>query len=170
MVFTDSEETWQRLDYSLFMNSPISLYWKKEIWRTDLNWFEENNYRVIFMDAAKWKTEKDFHSEIKNLLEFPDHYGGNLDALNDCLSDIEFGEFDGIVIGLENYDEWHKKDKDCAEMILDIMADCSYHHLLFGNRLAVLVQSNDPQIEFKPVGQRPVVWNPKEWLNKNRGL
>ncbi len=122
------------------------------------------------MDAAKWKTEKDFHNEIKNLLEFPDHYNGNLDALNDCLCDIEFGKFDGMVIALENYDEWHRKNKDCSETILDIMADCSYHHLLFGNRLAVLVQSNDPQIEFKPVGQKPVMWNPKEWQNKNRGL
>lgn len=42
--------------------------------------------------------------------------------------------------------------------------------LLFGLRLIVLVQSNDPEISFDPVGGRSVMWNGREWFNKSRGL
>ena len=37
-------------------------------------------------------------------------------------------------------------------------------------RLLTLAQSDDPRIEFEPVGAHPVIWNPREWLDKNRGL
>lgn len=170
MVFTDSEITWQRLDYRLLMNSPVALYWKKEIWRNDISWFKDHKYQIVQIDTGLWSSQDDFHSHIKDSLDFPNYYGCNLDAFNDCLGDLQFTGVDGIVIAFENYDKWNSKAKEVSQVILDIIARCSYHHLLFGNRLVALVQSNDAKIEFKPVGQRPAMWNPQEWLNKNRGL
>jgi hypothetical protein len=38
------------------------------------------------------------HSDLAALLEFPDYYGRNLDALNDCLRDVaaaDYGVRDG---------------------------------------------------------------------------
>ncbi|NJL76054.1 MAG: hypothetical protein HC892_14575 [Saprospiraceae bacterium] len=40
----------------------------------------------IILDGNNIKTVEDFHREIKNVLDFPDHYGNNLDALWDCLT------------------------------------------------------------------------------------
>ena len=40
----------------------------------------------VILDGSKLKNQNDFHKEIKELLQFPDHYGENLDALWDCLT------------------------------------------------------------------------------------
>lgn len=41
------------------------------------------------------------HSEIKNALDFPDYYGGNLDALHDCLTD-DYGS-EAVLIEIYGY-------------------------------------------------------------------
>ncbi|MDE5946599.1 MAG: NUDIX domain-containing protein [Oscillospiraceae bacterium] len=53
----------------------------------------------IFLD--KFMSERDLHIELKEKLGFPDYYGGNLDALNDCLDEIETLDVD-IYISDEN--------------------------------------------------------------------
>jgi hypothetical protein len=50
------------------------------------------------------------------------------------------------------------------------MALASWHCLLFGRRLLTLAQCDDPRAAFDPVGAHPALWNPREWLDKNRGL
>jgi len=40
----------------------------------------------IILEGSRIKTIEDFHREIKNVLELPDYYGNNLDALWDCLT------------------------------------------------------------------------------------
>ena len=54
--------------------------------------------------------------------------------------------------------------------MLDILAGQARTAILIGNRVICLVQSNDPQLTFDPVGAMPVMWNDAEWLNANRGL
>jgi len=41
---------------------------------------------IKVLDGSKLKTIKDFHTEIQLVLELPDYYGKNLDALWDCLT------------------------------------------------------------------------------------
>ena len=38
------------------------------------------------MKGAEIKSEESFHSQIKEVLELPEYYGENLDALWDCLT------------------------------------------------------------------------------------
>lgn len=38
------------------------------------------------LDADKMNDKKTAHEHMKEVFEFPDYYGMNLDALNDCLS------------------------------------------------------------------------------------
>jgi ribonuclease inhibitor len=40
----------------------------------------------VILEGEKLKNIEDFHKEISKLLEFPDYYGNNLDALWDCLT------------------------------------------------------------------------------------
>ena len=42
--------------------------------------------------------------------------------------------------------------------------------LLTGKRLIILVQSDDPCMEFNQLGGVSAEWNRREWLNKDRGL
>lgn len=61
-------------------------------------------------------------------------------------------------------------DRRTAQILLDIFAYQARCAILIGNRIIYLVQSNDPQLSFEPVGAMPVMWNDAEWLNSKRGL
>ena len=39
----------------------------------------------IIIDFSKYASIADFHDDIAARLNFPAHYGRNLDALNDCI-------------------------------------------------------------------------------------
>ena len=40
------------------------------------------------LSAAGWQTARQAHEALAGALVFPDHYGYNLDALFDCLTDL----------------------------------------------------------------------------------
>jgi ribonuclease inhibitor len=42
--------------------------------------------KEIVFDSLDVENLDQLHAELARLLEFPDYYGGNLDALYDCLS------------------------------------------------------------------------------------
>jgi len=42
----------------------------------------------IVLDFGTCSTEKELHAYLKEQFGFPDHYGENLDALYDCLTDL----------------------------------------------------------------------------------
>ena len=42
---------------------------------------------TIFLDASSYRTAAELHQALKLLLDLPDYYGGNADALYDCLSE-----------------------------------------------------------------------------------
>lgn len=43
---------------------------------------------VVSIDCRRIACREDLHAMMKEALAFPDHYGSNLDALHDCLTDI----------------------------------------------------------------------------------
>ncbi len=96
--------------------------------------------------------------------------GRNLNALNDCISVIEVPAEGGLVLVLRRFDVFASCQRETAQGVLDVLADNARRFLLFGRRLLVLVQSDDPRISLEPVGATVVGWNPKEWLNEDRGL
>ena len=42
---------------------------------------------TICLFGADYESPRALHEALKNLLEFPDYYGMNADALNDCLGE-----------------------------------------------------------------------------------
>ena len=40
------------------------------------------------IDCAALATPKEFHAKLKQTLNLPEWYGGNLDAMHDCLTEI----------------------------------------------------------------------------------
>ncbi|WP_375164761.1 barstar family protein [Arthrobacter sp.] len=105
------------------------------------------------------------HTDLASALRFPAYYGANLDALNDCLSDVAtrtygWSESDtGLVCVLNGYDEFLVQNRATAQSILDIYARQAAYAALFGHRMMCLVKSSDRQIYIAPVGGTPVSWN-----------
>lgn len=57
------------------------------------------------LDGNNIKTEADFYKAIASSLSFPDYFGENLDALYDCLNDLDWIAQSTIIIQFDNYDD-----------------------------------------------------------------
>jgi len=163
-IFQNNPGEWQRLDWSILQNGWISLYWRVEIFERDIEWFKKEHYSVVDFDCATWADEREMHKQLKRELNFPDYYGENFDALNDCLSDIDIPGI-GIIFALQHLDNFNIKR---PHTLLDVFANNARLQMLFGKRLIVLAQVDNPNYVIDQVGATPVMWNRMEWLNDSR--
>jgi RNAse (barnase) inhibitor barstar len=163
-------EDFDRLDWRILQAGAVSLYFRQETLKDAVDWFASRQYLVYNFDCSKWQSVEALHMDLQQTLHFPDYYGHNMDAFNDCLSDIEVPDIGGTVLVFRRFDLFAKGYRQAAQGILDIIESNSRRFLLTGQRLISLVQSDDPTIHFEPVGCSPVRWNPAEWFNKDRGL
>ncbi len=115
-------------------------------------------YRVHRLDAASWTSRADFHRDAAAVLGFPDHYGHNLDAFGDSLRDTVLRDAPGTVLVFAHYDAFARREPRAAQAILDVVADAGRTALVHGRRVLCLVQSDDPDLRFAPVGATPVEW------------
>lgn len=162
------------LDFRLVINSFVTLFWRMELLDQALGWLQGRGYTVVRLDASRWTADADLHCDIAAALDFPDYYGRNLDALNDCMRDVvdyQYGatrDATGLVLAFTGYESFAKERPRTAHTVLDIMADQARAAALIGHRVMCLVQSNDPNIAFEPVGAMSVMWNHAEWFDARR--
>jgi len=160
----------ERLDVQLLQSSAVTLYHKHNLLAQDMACLQQFGYRVYALDAALWKSAADFHAEAKRVLEFPSHYAANLASWIDCLGDLPLPDEGGVLIQIRHFDTFARLDPHFAHTLLDSIESASRRFLLSGHRLLALVQSDDPRIRFERIGAVPVNWNPREWLDADRGL
>lgn len=169
-IFTNRNELTNRLDGHILVSGSLNLYYKLEVLNETLGWLNNHRYVSYIFDCSKWGSTEVIHDDLKKTLGFPDYYGENLNALNDCLSDMDVPYDGGAVLVLLKFDIFYKIFGEEVQDFLDVLEIASRKFLLYGRRFITLIQSNDPNISLKPVGACAIVWNGKEWLNKNRGL
>ena len=147
----------ERLDVQLLQSSAVTLYHKHMLLAQDLSCLQQFGYRVYTLDAALWKAPADFHADAKRELAMPEYYVPNLASWIDCLAELDIPE---------------TGRGPCASSSpgLDSIESASRRFLLLGRWLLALVQSDDPRIRFERIGAVPVNWNPREWLDSDRGL
>ncbi len=155
------------LDWMLLQNGPITLYYHREILESDLSWLRDHEYQIDLFRCNDWWYEGDFFDAIFTKLAFRVR---SLDDLDDDLLDLAIPENSGRVLVYYHYDQFVAQNPDVAEKVLDILAYSARYHLLFGRRMMVLVQSNNPKLSFNKVGGCPVIWNGREFTDQARGL
>lgn len=67
--------------------------------------------KKYILDFRKVNNIEEAHEELKSALDFPDYYGKNLDALNDCLSEIESDHLIYILTYKETFDRFDEMIK-----------------------------------------------------------
>jgi RNAse (barnase) inhibitor barstar len=160
---------WEVVWRSLMKNGSIVKYWRQSILEKHVENIRAEGFDVYHFNCELWN-KNNCLLEIGNTLGFPNYYGKNLDAFNDCLSDIvPSGE--GILLVFNNFDKFNERDNDMAFHVLDIIQNNSWRLLVENQtKLMAFLHSNDPWLHIQSVGALPVLWNNNEWLNKSRGV
>jgi hypothetical protein len=169
-AFGDLATDRERLDWLLFQNGGVVLYHKQQIMTEHIAWLMREGYQLRELDAYGWKDARAFHEDVKRVFQFPSHYSSNLASLVDALAELEIPPGGAIAVQMRRYDRFAKAEPHLAWSVLDALETTSRRLLLTGRRLLTLVQSDDPRIKFERVGAMPVNWNPREWLETDRGI
>ncbi|MET9880994.1 barstar family protein [Actinacidiphila glaucinigra] len=156
-------------------NTFVTLFWRRRLLTQAEQQLEDQGFRVVRLAAGEWTTEQDMHRAIADALVFPDYYGRNLDALNDCLGDVAcYGGYDdspegtGLVLSFTDYDCFAAVCPRAAQDVLDTIACRARLAAVLQRRFFCLLHSNDPDIQFEPIGAMSVMWNSDEWMDVNR--
>lgn len=75
----------------------------------------------VVLDGKRMTSAEEAHRYLAGALDFPPYYGGNLDALADCLS--ELGE--GVSVELKNAGAMRAQLGGYAESLLRVFEDVS---------------------------------------------
>jgi hypothetical protein len=162
------------IDYFLIRDGVVTLFWRERLFEDALAELRAMGYKVVELDAAASVDVQAFLVAVGKAFDFPDYYGRNLDALNDCLRDVatfDYGsdpDSTGTVVAFRHYDRIVSMDASRAEAVLDILTDRARDGLLIGHRMMVLIQSDDPDLSFGPLGAQSARWNQREWMDITR--
>lgn len=158
-----------RIDWSIMMSGSISLYYDCNFLDKDLEWLKKHDYENKDLDFSIISTIEIFHEKIKVLCDFPEHYGKNISALSDCLlNDLKIPYEGGLVLTFKNFNLFYQKDKIMAHEILEVVSEASRRRILSGERLIMLVQSQDPLFSPDMIGSYRILWNRNEFIDKKR--
>ncbi len=157
-------EEYQRLDWQILQKGAVCLYINSDILEESCKWFRQNAYLVYLFDASRWRSREDFFEEIAQALHIEPCSG--LDALNDCLADIEIPYESGGVLVFQHFDQFARKERSFVQGVLDSIATNSRLFSLYGYRFLALVQVEDSQVTFESPGAQPVMLNPIEWRSR----
>lgn len=151
------------------VNGSVIKFWRQSVMEKYIENIKKEGFDVYTFDCFNWDKQTCL-KEIGTTLGFPDYYGMNLDAFNDCLSDI-VPDNEGLVLVFKNFDKFNEIYKETAYHVLDIIQDNSWKLLVRNQKkLMAYIHSDDPNLLIEPVGAMTVHWNNEEWSNKSRGL
>ena len=156
------------LESRLLQNGCVVMYHNPFLMEEHSSELVRSGWKFQEIYLANDGSHEEFYDHVSMQLGFPDYFGRNLDALNDCLKDVVLPEGGRLALGLIRFDLLAQKDASFAHAVLDILAGMERRCLMKNERILLLVQSSDPDLHFPPVGGTPVLWNFKEWLNAHR--
>lgn len=81
----------------------------------------------LYVDLALVQSKPEALEAIATSFTFPAHFGKNLDALYDCMTDLvhKSGPQPGFVVVLEHLPDHAKFDREAREQLLDVFRDAA---------------------------------------------
>lgn len=88
---------------------------------------QDLGHHFLYANLAKAQSKQDVLEAIAEAFLFPAHFGKNLDALHDCMTDLvhKSGSQQGFVVVLEQLPDSAKFDREAREQLLDVFRDAA---------------------------------------------
>jgi RNAse (barnase) inhibitor barstar len=88
---------------------------------------QELGYHFLYANLSKAQSKQDVLEAIAQAFLFPSHFGKNMDALYDCLTDMvnKSGAQQGFIVVLEQLPDNARFDREVREQLLDVFRDAA---------------------------------------------
>ena len=88
---------------------------------------QESGQHFLFANLTETQSKQDVLEGIAAAFLFPTHFGKNLDALYDCMTDLvhKSGSQPGFVVVLEQIPDNPKFDRESRAQLLDVFRDAA---------------------------------------------
>lgn len=144
-AFSTDDVIGNRLDFEIARDGFVRRLPSGVTLRDAESWLRHEGYLVTEMEAEGWVDDRHMLAAFAAALSFPDHYGMNLNALNDCMSDVAEAEYGwdaskaGVVLVLVGHDRFAERLPRTARHVQDILQRQGGYAALFGNRLLTVL-------------------------------
>jgi hypothetical protein len=81
--------------------------------------------RVAELDASAIADKQELMAAISSALEFPDYFGANWDALDECLRDLGWIGAEGYVLVVSGGDAFWRRSPELAGMLVRAWIDAA---------------------------------------------
>ena len=81
----------------------------------------------LYANLSQAQSKQEVLEQIATAFTFPVHFGKNLDALYDCMTDLvhKSGQQSGFVVVLEQLPDNPRFDRETREQLLDVFRDAA---------------------------------------------
>ena len=81
----------------------------------------------LYANLVNAQSKQDVLEAIADAFLFPPHFGKNLDALYDCMTDLvhKSGQQPGFIVVLEQLPDNARFDREAREQLLDVFRDAA---------------------------------------------
>ena len=88
---------------------------------------ETAGQHFLYANLSQAQSKQDVLEQIATAFTFPVHFGKNLDALYDCMTDLvhKAGSQPGFVVVLEQLPDNPRFDREAREQLLDVFRDAA---------------------------------------------
>ena len=88
---------------------------------------QEAGHHFLYANVAAAPGKQEVLETIAKAFTFPEHFGKNLDALYDCMTDLvnKSGQQPGFVVVLEQLPDNPRFDREAREQLLDVFRDAA---------------------------------------------
>ncbi|HMX11228.1 MAG TPA: barstar family protein [Burkholderiaceae bacterium] len=88
---------------------------------------QDLGYHFLYANLSKAQSKQDVLEAIAQAFLFPSHFGKNMDALYDCLTDMvnKSGAQQGFIVVLEQLPDNPRFDREVREQLLDVFRDAA---------------------------------------------
>jgi RNAse (barnase) inhibitor barstar len=88
---------------------------------------EAAGHHFLYASLGNAQSKQEVLDQIAEAFTFPAHFGKNLDALYDCMTDLvhKSGQQPGFIVVLEQLPDNPRFDRESREQLLDVFRDAA---------------------------------------------
>ena len=134
----------------LFANGkPSGVHWlKQQAPVAEVAKLAKSKGMAFFHIEGKHIQKKEqFLNHVSMAMHFPDYFGHNWDAFEECITDLDWVDADGYVIYFDHTDGFAAQHESQLETVVELFADAVAYWKREGNAMLVLLSADSPSPE-----------------------